>query len=119
MIPLLCQFPALLTQIGKWGRDCNKDFWVILALNKAEKLMNDGNFVIIVDLRFKNEMNHVKKLNKKIIRIIRPEIGFTTNDQSETDLDDVPLENFDKIVINDGFESLRKAAKDIINQYIL
>ena len=106
-----------LTMIGKWGRLCNKNCWVYATINKFPKLIKENKFIIVTDARFENECNHLHKLGSKIIRIVRPGIGFTTNDISETDLDN--YKDFDKIIINNTLDDLRKAAADVINEYIL
>lgn len=107
----------VLCQTGKLGRSYNPDCWVYATTNKFPKLIAENKFIIIADARFKNECKHLHSLGAKIIRIIRPGVGFTTNDISETDLDDYT--DFDKIIINNTLDDLRKAAIDVINEYII
>jgi len=104
-----------LTQIGKWGRDCNKDFWVSAIVNKFPQ--NEDRIIIVTDCRFSNEIEALRKFNAKIIRVIRPDITITSNDCSETDLDNYT--DFDKVIINDTLDNLRKEAISIIKEYIL
>ena len=106
-----------LTMIGKWGRLCNPNCWVYATTYNFPKLIEEGKLIILSDCRFINEANHLHNMGAKIIRIIRPDVGFTTNDPSEIDLDD--YKDFDKIIINDTMENLRKAAIEVINEYIL
>lgn len=106
-----------LTMIGKWGRLCNKNCWVYATTYNFPKLISEGKFIIVSDVRFANEANHLHSLGAKIIRIIRPDIGFTTNDPSEIDLDN--YKDFDKIIINDTIDNLRREAEEVITEYIL
>lgn len=108
---------GVLVQLGKWGRSCNTDFWAMATMNSALKAIEENAIVIISDVRFKSEMKYVRQYGGKIIRIVRPDVGFTTTDESEIDLDNVT--DFDKVVINDTIDNLQKAAIDVINEYIL
>ena len=102
-----------LTSIGAWGRSCNEAFWASAAVKKANKLIKKDTIVIISDCRYKNEKEAVEKAGGIVIRVIRPDVGFTTTDPSEVDLDGTSLSEYDYVVNNTGLEALRQQAKDI------
>ena len=102
----------LLTQIGYNMRLIDKDIWIKDTLKKINN--NKHNFVIIDDLRFKNELKYLKE---KFFFIIRLNISKeeqinrlkktypntyqehinNLNNVSETDLDDVQDNPYDII----------------------
>jgi len=106
-----------LTQIGKLIRSYNPDAFVLATTYNFPQLIKEGKFIIVTDCRFTNEANHLKKMGARIVRIIRPDIENISTDISETNLDSYA--DFDKIVINNTIEDLRKATINIINEYIL
>lgn len=107
----------VLTQLGAFGRRYCPNIWILSTMATAQKLISNGYIVIIVDGRFINEISYIKLYGGKVIRIVRPDITFTINDQSETDLDN--YHDFDKVIINDTFENLHKSAIEVINEHIL
>lgn len=90
----------VLTQLGKWGRSTNPDCWANSTILDAKNILLNYGLVVISDLRFKNELEIVRKNNGKIIRIIRSLVKYSVNDISENDLDG--FTGFDRIVNNDG-----------------
>ncbi len=105
-----------LTQVGAWGRACNIDCWGMSVLNKSKDL-RELTPIIISDCRFRSEKKLIEEHGGKVIRIIRPEIGFTTLDPSEIDLDEVSLDNYSLVVINNNLEDLQNAAIKIVDEY--
>lgn len=98
----------LLTSIGYNMRLIDKNIWIKDTLNSIKK--NRHNFVIIDDLRFKNELNHIKtefflirlniskeeqlnRLKKTYPNTYQNHLNNLTN-ISETDLDNINLNVF-------------------------
>ena len=61
-----------------------------------------NRLAVCADCRFSNELNAVKNRDFITIRIIRPDNDYIVDDVSEKDLDDVPDNFFNFIVVNDG-----------------
>jgi len=119
-----------LQKLGtEWGRDCYDNTWVDLALRIAKRLGEGGhtyNFrrglsscsfvgedaagahdrlkrsVVISDVRFKNEIDAIKKAGGYVIKLLRGEglEGAAGQHKSETELQGIPLESFDFIIDN-------------------
>jgi hypothetical protein len=103
----------LLIDIGTGlGRQYYENTWLDafdFALNKAEK--NDVNLVIVTDVRFRNEFDHLKSKGFFMIRLKRNE--FTAiNDISETNQDGILDSEFDCILENNE-------TKDELNDKII
>ena len=85
-----------------WGTDfrrsLNKQYWIDKVeqkLNKISKDLNKNKIFVIDDVRFKNEIEWLKKKKGHTIRIIRPEQfcnKINTTHASETDIDDVTFD---------------------------
>ena len=117
----------ILTHIGKWGRETNEDCWVIATFNLVDDFVNKyaekKHLIVISDCRFKNELEEIEKRGGFVVRVTRPAIGFTTNDPSEIDLDDVSLHRYFYHVKNEkGLDHMFKQAgviaEKVIMQYI-
>lgn len=115
----------VLTFIGGYGRACNENCWINCTFKHINKIRyNEENKVIhydfiISDGRFLNELEFSKSKGAKIIRVIRPDIKSTSKDESETDLDNVPLDYYDDVIYNTSLDKLKEDAKRIANMYIL
>lgn len=116
---------SLLINLGETGRSIHQDLWVNLMQTRATLM--DGPF-ICDDVRYKNEVQALKDGGWTIIRLkIDPDIqlerikktyGDNWEDHwnnrfspSETDLDDMPDEEFDHILENPTFETLAAFVK--------
>ena len=126
----------LLTQIGYNLRLIDKDIWVKDTLKNINN--NKHNFVIIDDLRFKNELKYLKdnyffiirlniseeqqinRLKKKYPNTFQEHIN-NLNNISETDLDDVQDNLYDIIfhVTNLDEEYLSEKIIDLIYNKIM
>jgi len=112
----------LLIEIGKLGRSYDPDIWINATIGSINKFLNKMEFgeisnrlAVCADCRFSNELNAVKNNDFVTIRIIRPNNDYIVDDVSEKDLDDVPDNFFNFIVVNDGtLEELKTKAKSII-----
>jgi len=100
-----------LLDLGKLGRYYDKDMWVLAAIFDAER--QDKN-IIISDLRFKNELNHLKNRDFILIRLIRTNNEYQVDDISDKDLDDVLDSEFNYTIINDSdFETFSNKIKEL------
>lgn len=103
-----------LLDLGKLGRYYDQDLWVLATIFEAERQEKN---IIISDLRFKNELNHVKDKNFITIRLIRTNNDYQVDDISDKDLDDVPDSEFNYTIINDSdFDSFNKKIKYLASE---
>lgn len=110
----------ILLDIGKFGRSYDEDLWALITLNTINEIFKKYEFcnVIITDCRRKNELSLIKQAGGSIIRIYRPNVQYVVDDISDTDLDDVPIEVFDKYIINESTDLLKDAATFVIEKYM-
>ena len=91
----------------------SRKHWVILFKQWYEQYLNENKNknenknikVIISDGRFLHEIEEIKKLGGKVIKIIRPVLNDNNNDdnhQSEIEIDTIPDTFIDYTIINDG-----------------
>jgi phosphomevalonate kinase len=83
----------------EWRRNrCGSDYW----LRRMEERIaaSDADFILIPDVRFKNEADFVRRLDGHNLRVLRP-TDNTDSHASENELDDYPvdfvLDNFDSL----------------------
>lgn len=111
-----------LTFLGDLGRRFNPDVWINIGILTAKTLLTtpcryipvqgviyttgspNTNFVIIPDLRFRNELLAIKELGGQIIRVTKPKQGDEKESYhlSETELDTVPSFWYDHVLVNNG-----------------
>lgn len=110
----------ILTDLGKIGRLWDPDFWINRTMTMCQSALNDHDYIVITDLRFKNEMAALKKNDYFLVRIKRALGENESTDISEVDLDDVPESEFNFILDNTkDLENLRKEVERlsiILNQ---
>lgn len=77
----------IMIETGQFYRSINKDFWINKLINKAVALERD--IIAVPDVRFKNEIDKLKKHGAMLVRLERDEAFTGTNiqDASETELD--------------------------------
>ena len=92
----------LLKFIGLKFRELHADIWVDLIVNEILEAERDGFVPVITDARFPNEIEIMKRLGAKIIRVIRPSLKNNDDHISEKlcDTYDVDFE-----ISNDGLIS--------------
>lgn len=96
-----------LQYIGtEWGRSKDVDIWANTLLKSIE---GSSSNIYVTDLRFKNEFKLLRQNGFKLVRIIRDEASNdatygnrNTQHQSEVDLLDIPLEDWDSVIYNNG-----------------
>lgn len=97
--------------LPKINSDDTRTHWVILFKQWYEKLLNENQKqnpnpnpnVIIADGRFIHEIEEIRKMGGKIIKVIRP--VFDNNKdmhKSEMEMDEIPTEYIDNIIYNQG-----------------
>lgn len=108
---------TVLTEVGKLGRQYDKNCWLSAAIKKFDRGdVHDVSVGIISDLRFKNEMKALKEGGFLIARVYREGLTSTSTDISELDLDDVGDEEFDFIIHNDkDIDHLRHQIEPILS----
>lgn len=110
---------TLLQDTGTVGRQIYEDFWVEVSRYAIMLLSKYYDYVIIPDVRYKNELTRLSEFfNTYSIRINRKQQNDLSeaqqNHKSEVDLDD--YEAFDKFINNDyTLDILREEAKNIVN----
>jgi hypothetical protein len=91
--------------------DDTRTHWVILFKQWYEKLLkekenetkNQKINVIIADGRFLHEIEEIRKMGGKIIKIVRPTLDNNKdNHKSEMEMDEIPNEYIDNIIYNQG-----------------
>lgn len=130
----LRSYRELLQNIGMELRDLvDIDIWIDALFGKENnKILEDwtGNYKwwIIDDLRFINELDRIKSMGGKVLKIFRDIENEDINkslsttlqadiqeNQSELDLDNIPDDDWDLIIENNY--TLTQSA-DILNRYI-
>jgi hypothetical protein len=97
------------------------DIWIYLAINNINS-SNDGQRIIITDVRYPNEVEYIQSHGGIVIRLngdpgnVR-KLNLTGRDlsaPSETGLDDYPIDKFDAVIDNDGtLDQLRQKLFEI------
>lgn len=79
----------IMIQTGQFFRSIDPNFWINKLILQAGSLP-EGSVVVVPDVRFKNEIQTLKKLGAYLVRLERSETYTGTNidDPSETELDD-------------------------------
>lgn len=112
-------YRELLLELGALGRRYRENTWICATLALVSKYLETNNNALISDARFKNEIEAIRQNGFFIIRIVRPTNQYHLDDVSEKDLDDVPNEAFDFVIVNDGsLEDLRNKAAEILKMII-
>lgn len=102
----------LMQKFGDLTRSLDKDIWIKSLFNKYLYLDNPPEYLIISDVRFKNEAEHIKKLDGILIRIESDRVK-EDNHISEIELDN--YSKFDLEISNNKsltLEELKSKAND-------
>lgn len=105
-------------QIFQWlggllRKDIDKNFFIEHMKQRIEN--SYAHFIVVTDVRFLNELELIKSMGGKVIKIVRPNAKTTeySDDVSEKGIDD---ELVDVLIINDGtVEDLSDKIKEILN----
>ena len=107
----------LLQNIGRTGREYDPKLWIDDCINRISL---NSNIALITDLRFRNEMDSIKKVypNTKVV-LVRgraSDLGSNSGDISEHDLDG--FSDFDYVLDNSGtIEELRKQVAFMVEKF--
>jgi len=101
-----------------WGTEFRRNkfsqtYWTDRLYHRIQQLLGSKCYIGCTDLRFPNEMQLIKDLGGKTIRINNPRIPILPNEHiSETALDD--YDGFDYVITNDGtLEDLKNKIKEL------
>lgn len=97
----------LMQTLGtEWGRkSVHPDLWTKIAKRRAEMLLAQGKKVVITDARFPNEIEVMREIGAKVVRIDRPGLLVDLSHESEAHIPSLPI---DQVVLNNGtLEELR------------
>ncbi len=111
----------MLQTLGtEWGRAYKEDLWINCLINRASGWATP---VVVSDIRFKNELEAIKRNGGKIVRLIRPETDAAAQDigikghASESEQLGFTDDQFDFILENKGtFDELFKKVDRIVNK---
>lgn len=105
----------LMQKFGDLTRSLDKDIWIKSLFNKY--LDNPPEYLIVSDVRFKNEAAHINKLGGILIRIESDRVKEDYH-ISETELDNYP--NFDLEISNNKSLTLEELkAKSVDSTYFI
>lgn len=109
----------LLIDLGNdFGRLYKKDIWISNFDFHFNKLVSQNTNVIVTDLRFRNEFDHLNSLGFYKIRIVRNE-SLRINDLSETDQELIKNSEFDCIIDNNcSLSDLSEKVENICNAIV-
>lgn len=120
------------------GRAIDYDVWIRYAIRTASRLLEDSDCiytqrdglernpaaggptkaVVIPDVRFINEIEHIKRAGGKLLRVVRPGAGLEgsfAEHQSEAEMANIPDELFDTVIQNTGtLEDLKRNVEDFV-----
>jgi hypothetical protein len=97
------------------GRQYKETVWLD-AFDEECKNHNYTDILIVPDLRFKNEFDHLKNKNFYIIKLYRDNNSTIINHASETSQDQIPDSDFDYILPNNGtMQDLKLLVTDVVN----
>ncbi len=102
----------LLIDLGTGvGREYKKNLWLDVFDNTFSKAVKkDKDLVIVTDVRFRNEFDHLKNLGFYQIRLLRDDY-LKIDHASETNQDSIKDSEFDYILKNNG--TLNDLTKEI------
>lgn len=103
------------------GRTYKGTIW-LEAFDYAFEKAKRKDVVIVSDVRFKNEFDHLKKLGFYQIRLLRddPDAAVKSNHASEVEQDIIQDDEFNFVLRNDGtLKDLKNEVVKIVNQIIL
>jgi hypothetical protein len=105
---------SIMQTLGtEWGRhEIDLHVWTKVAMAEAALFMQQGQSVVIDDMRFFNEFQAVRMAGGLIVKVHRPGAQKTVGHVSEGALSDV---EFDRALVNDGtIEDLHQKIEEII-----
>jgi hypothetical protein len=101
------------------GRGYNNSIWLENFDHRLKKIIDKGccDAVIITDVRFRNEFDHVKKHNFFTIRLLR-ETETVVNHQSDLGQTEILDSEFDLVINNNkSLKELKEIVKDMAENW--
>lgn len=110
VLPLLGKTPRdIWIEVGQKMREIDNDIWINSVLRNAEP-----NVIIVRDLRFPHEIEKIKELRGKCIKVIRKDFPLT-DDKADCALDD--FNGWDDIVEASNLPELNSCAIKLVEKY--
>lgn len=106
----------LLIDLGTGvGREYKKNLWLDVFDNTFSKAVKkDKDLVIVTDVRFRNEFDHLKNLGFYQIRLLRDD-HLKIDHSSETNQDSIKDSEFDYVLTNNGtLDDLKREITKIV-----
>jgi len=111
-IPLTVR--QLLMDLGNdFGRKYQPERWVKTFDHRLNKLKK-YDIIVVTDVRFRNEFDHLKNLGFFQIRMLRDE-QLKIDDESETNQDGISNTEFDAVIYNNG---TKKELQEQVNKIV-
>lgn len=107
----------LLLDLGtEIGRSYKKTVWLDVFNHRIQKAQkNKMGLIVVTDVRFINEFEHLKKIGFYNIKLLR-DSHLKINHSSETDQDSIKDEEFDYIIHNNGtLDDLKNEVSKIVS----
>lgn len=101
----------VLETVGAAMRSLNDNFWVDLALERAFYIP----LVVIPDTRYENEVEAIRKLGGKIVRINRPGCQRTGHESDNWDKLDVDYEIDNSGSLEEFHENIKKCLDALLS----
>lgn len=91
----------LMQEVGDTMRNVHPEIWIKQVVHYVDAI-SDVDFVVS-DIRYKNEFDAIKKIGGTMWRVVRPDAPRikTNGHTSETEMQTIPDEAFDAIIVND------------------
>lgn len=107
--PVLTPRRVLQTFGTEFGRAVDINLWTDITIRDAFSSLLHHPMAVITDGRFRSEILAVKRAGGKVIKVVNPEQSSVPfGHASETELDTIPLDWFDVVVLNDKQKGLKK-----------
>jgi hypothetical protein len=99
--PIWDKSPRQIFQLlgGMLRKDVHENFFIMNIKQKIES--SNANVIVITDVRFINELEFIRSIGGKIIKILRPN-AITTEHCDDISEQGISNELADVIIINDG-----------------
>jgi hypothetical protein len=110
-------YRQVLIDIGTQARRYNPLHWVNVFDHNFHNLVSqygEEEGCIVSDVRFHNEFNYLRNKGFYLIKLIRDDAKSST-DATETNQDQIKLEDYDKVIYNNGtLNSLKQQVSDLM-----
>lgn len=95
----------------EWGRALDPDFWIRIAAYRVQQIHQQGDNVVITDVRFANEAAWVRAMGGHVVRLVRDSAAPVREHASEQQIDLVKAErtldnNYSKATLQDQIDRL-------------